>query len=139
MNISVTNTQTAIPISQQNIIQAASRAIRQLKIKDVDLSIVFVGRQRMQGINREYLGHDYVTDVITFEYEHLQFKRINGEIFICPLVAKSQAKIYGHSLKDELVLYVIHGILHLCGYDDHKPSDIVRMRAMEQKLMKVCA
>ena len=81
----------------------------------------------MRALNREYLGHDHVTDVITF----------SEEIVICPAVAKRNAKRYGNSIEREILLYVVHGILHLCGYDDHKPADIKRMRQKEQQIMDV--
>ena len=90
---------------------------------------MFVGSRRMRTINKKYLGHDYVTDVITFDLEG------SAEIIICPQVALSNAKIHGVSISKELLLYVIHGFLHLAGYDDHKPQDIVRMRLKEKQLL----
>jgi probable rRNA maturation factor len=85
----------------------------------------------MRTINREYLKHDYVTDVLTFDLSEGQ-----GEIIICPQVALSNARFYQNSTAKELVLYVIHGILHLAGYDDHAPADIAQMRKMENSLLK---
>ena len=80
----------------------------------------------MRRMNREYLGHDHVTDVITFDH---------GEIIVCPSVAARNAGIYGNTVGKELSLYVVHGILHLAGYDDHTPRDIQRMREKEQELL----
>ena len=80
----------------------------------------------MRRINREYLGHDYATDVITFDY---------GEIIICPALAKRNARRFGNSVEKELVLYVVHGILHLAGYDDHAPGDAKKMRKKEVDLL----
>ena len=67
-----------------------------------------------------------MTDVITFAY---------GEIIVCPSVAVANAKTYGNAVNKELTLYVVHGILHLAGYDDHVPEDILRMRKKEQELI----
>jgi probable rRNA maturation factor len=132
MDITVKNLQSKIPIPVSRIKTTAEKAVRQLKQTEAIamLSIVFVGPQRMRTINRTYLGHDYVTDVITFNLEEA------GEIIVCPEVAQKNAKRYKNSTSQELLLYVIHGILHLSGYDDHKPSDIQKIRFMEQELLK---
>jgi rRNA maturation RNase YbeY len=85
----------------------------------------------MRSINKKYLGHDYVTDVLTFDLG------VNaGEIIICPQAALSNAKRYQTSTENEIILYVIHGILHLAGYDDHRPKDTLKMRRMESRLLK---
>jgi len=85
----------------------------------------------MRAVNKKYLGHDYVTDVITFD-----LGGGSGEIIICPQVAGVNAREYKNSTEHEIILYVIHGILHLAGYDDHSPQDIHQMRLMENKLLK---
>ena len=85
----------------------------------------------MRAVNKKYLGHDYVTDVLTFDFG----KNQQGEIIICPRVARAQALAHQTSTENEIILYVIHGILHLAGFDDHKPKDILRMRRMEKKLL----
>ncbi len=126
MNIQVTNLQRKSPISVFKIQAAVRHACRTLKYKPLQLSIVFVGEQRMRSLNRKHLGHDYVTDVLTFAH---------GEIVICPAVAKRNAKSYNNSIEREILLYVVHGILHLCGYDDHSPQDIQRMRLQEQRIL----
>ena len=83
----------------------------------------------MRSLNKKFLGHDYVTDVITFNLNNA------AEIVICPMVAYQNARTYGQNITAELLLYVIHGLLHLAGYDDHSPKDINSMRRMEQKLL----
>ena len=93
------------------------------------LSIVFVGTRRMRAINKKYLNHDYATDVLTFD-----FGRNSGEIIICPQVACVQARAHQTSAGSEIILYVVHGFLHLAGFDDHKPQDILKMRRMEKEL-----
>ncbi len=131
MNISITNHQHKISISQAKVKWAAEVAAKRLRLKMDDLSVVFVGAQRMRTINRTFLKHDYVTDVITFD-----LGAAVGEIIICPSVAASQARQYGNSVQREILLYMVHGLLHLAGYDDHAPADITRMRAKEKELMK---
>ncbi len=81
----------------------------------------------MRHFHKEYLGHDDVTDVLTFDF---------GEIMICPKVAAANARRFKTSTEYEIVLYVIHGLLHLAGYNDHKSGDIKRMRAKEKELLE---
>jgi len=106
-------------------------AIHRLGEKRGLFSIVFVAPGRMRSLNKKYLGHDYVTDVLTFD--------LGGglaEIIICPDLARFNAKVHQTTAEQEIILYVIHGILHLAGYDDHNPRDIRQMRRMENKLLK---
>jgi rRNA maturation RNase YbeY len=94
------------------------------------LSLVFLGETRMRAINKKYLGHDYVADVLTFDLgESL------GEIIICPRMAAANAVLYKTSTEKEIILYVIHGILHLKGFNDHALKDIIQMRKMENALL----
>jgi len=135
MDITVKNLQSSISVPISKIQLVAQQAVDQLTREGVlsrslaELSIVFVGTQRMRTLNKRYLGHDYVTDIVTFNLES------SAELIICPQVAAVNAKGYGMPVSKELVLYVIHGLLHLAGYDDHTPSDIKRIRAKEQELM----
>ena len=84
----------------------------------------------MRAINKKYLKHDFVTDVLTFGLEEKM-----GEVIICPQVAAANARAHRSTVDKEIILYVIHGILHLAGWDDHQPEDILRMRQMEGKLL----
>jgi probable rRNA maturation factor len=84
----------------------------------------------MRAVNKKYLKHDYVTDVLTFDLgDNI------GEVIICPQTAHANAKMYRTSTEKEIVLYVIHGLLHLAGFDDHNHRDMLRMRRMEEKLI----
>lgn len=129
MNIIFTDLQYKIPIAKKKINHALTQSANTLKLKFSELSIVFVGERRMRSLNNKFLGHDYVTDVITFKH---------GEIIVCPLVALKQAKRFNKTVHEEILLYCIHGLLHLAGFDDHAPNDIKRMRQMEIKLLSRC-
>ena len=130
MEIILKNLQKKIPIPQTKVLKAAKAAFRKLKVGQWVLSIVFVGTKRMRAVNKEYLKHDYVTDVLTFDLgNHI------GEIIICPQVACTNAKAHHTSTQREIILYVIHGILHLAGYNDHSAKDILQMRRMEKELL----
>ena len=130
MEITLKNLQKKIPIPRKQILKAAKAAFRKLEFEGRDLSIVFVAPARMRAINRKYLKHDYVTDVLSFD--------LGGkisEIIVCPQIAFANAKIYRTSVRNEMIMYVIHGILHLAGFDDHSEKDIDQMRRMEMKLL----
>ena len=85
----------------------------------------------MRAVNKKYLKHDYVTDVLTFD-----LGKRTGEIIICPQMACANAKAHQTTTEYEMILYVVHGILHLVGFDDHNPKDIIQMRRMENELLK---
>ena len=84
----------------------------------------------MRAVNKKYLKHDHITDVLTFDLGEGV-----SEIIICPQVACVNAKVHRTTAQSEIILYVIHGILHLTGLDDHDPEDILQMRRMEKKLL----
>ncbi len=132
MQITVKNYQKKVSVPRTKVLKAAKTALLKLGLQQRSLSIVFVGAGRMRTANRKYLNHDYVTDVLTFDLGEGV-----GEIIICPQVACSNAAIYETSTVHELILYVVHGILHLAGYDDHRPEDQSKMRRMEQQLLKL--
>lgn len=90
----------------------------------------------MRTLNKKYLRHDYTTDVLTFDWKQQDSGFIiDGEIVISAQAAKRNALDYQASVHDEILLYMIHGILHLRGFDDHRPKDIKKMRAKEDELM----
>ena len=132
MDITVKNLQSKFPVLSSHIKTAVLKVCKELRLlkQKSEISVVFVSRQRMRSINKKYLGHDYVTDVITFDYRNLY-----AEIIICPSAARANAKKFKTSMEKELILYVIHGLLHLAGYDDRKPKDIQRMRLKEKQLL----
>lgn len=92
-------------------------------------------------MNKKYLGRAYATDVLAFDARD-GIKRVAakeplaGDIIISADAARANAQKYGVPLTRELALYVIHGILHLLGYDDHAPRDVQRMRRKEQQLLE---
>lgn len=114
------------------------------RLARVELTVVFVTRQKIHAINRRHLGHNYATDVITFDLLPQGWRRegpgrsgidMQGEIFVSTDAAIANAPQYGSTVANELFLYIVHGILHLLGYDDHEPGDITKMRRKEAALM----
>jgi rRNA maturation RNase YbeY len=99
-----------------------------------NLEINFISDKSILDINKTYLKHDYTTDIITFNYSKVA-KQIDGEIFISVDEAFANSKKFKVSLSDELVRLIIHGILHLLGYDDLNSSDKKIMKRLENKLL----
>ena len=81
-----------------------------------DIAYIFCSDEKILAVNREYLQHDYYTDIITFDYT--QGNRISGDIFISIDTVSSNAEEYHTSLDEEIHRIIIHGILHLCGIND---------------------
>jgi rRNA maturation RNase YbeY len=97
------------------------------------VGVVFVGSRRCRRINREWLGHDEVTDVITFPLG--EGGALEGEVYVNLDRARTQARDYGVPEQMEVARLVAHGVLHLAGHDDRRPADARRMRAAEDRVL----
>ncbi len=98
-----------------------------------DIGYMFVDDEKILEVNREYLGHDYYTDVITFDYDEDDV--VSGDIVISLDTVRSNAELFGKSYEDELRRVIIHGILHLCGINDKGPGEREIMEAAENKAL----
>lgn len=94
-----------------------------------DINIIFCSDNYILDVNMKYLEHDYFTDIITFDYCEKDI--LSGDLFISIDSVRENASFYGTDFEDELNRVMVHGILHLIGYDDHTESDIAQMRAKE--------
>ena len=94
-----------------------------------DINIIFCSDNYIRDVNMKYLQHDYFTDIITFDY--CEKNRLNGDLFISVDSVRENALFYGTEFSDELNRVIVHGILHLVGYDDHSEEDIAVMRSKE--------
>ncbi len=94
-----------------------------------DISIIFCSDNYILDVNIKYLQHDYYTDIITFDY--CEGDRLSGDLFISIDSVRENAAFYGTEFADELNRVIVHGLLHLIGYDDHTEVDIKTMRAKE--------
>lgn len=93
------------------------------------VSYIFCNDERILEVNRQFLGHDYYTDIITFDYSHRRV--ISGDMFISLDTVRSNAALVGTSYVRELLRVIIHGILHLCGINDKGPGEREIMEAHE--------
>ncbi len=140
MDITIRNLQTKVSIRLPRINQVARRALKHVDIHGGELAIIFVAPGRMKTLNTRYLKHSYATDILTFDYSGPSAKNkkyIHAEIVIAPAVAVRNAKAFSLPYHEEMELYVIHGVLHLAGYDDRSPGDIARMREKERELVEL--
>lgn len=99
------------------------------------LTYVFCSDKYLLKINKDFLSHDYYTDIISFDLSEVP-GRLIGEVYISVDRVKDNAKTLGTSLKDELHRVIFHGALHFCGYKDKKPTDAKKMREMEDLWLK---
>ena len=97
--------------------------------KPGDISLIFCSDRYILDVNMKYLQHDYFTDIITFDY--CEGNRISGDLFISIDSVKENSSYYGVEFDTELDRVMVHGVLHLIGYDDHTPEDIAVMRQKE--------
>lgn len=98
-----------------------------------DVGYMFVSDKKILEVNREYLGHDYYTDVITFDYDEDDI--VSGDVVISLDTVRSNAELFGKDYDDELHRVIIHGILHLCGINDKGPGEREIMEAAENKAL----
>lgn len=107
-------------------------AVAEEGLKVGDINYIFCSPARHLEINRQYLGHDYNTDVITFDYSDLEVAGIvSGDVFIDPETVALNAVEYGAAAREEMLRVLIHGILHLCGYKDKTGDEAKLMRSKE--------
>ena len=104
----------------------------------INISVVLLGKKRMREINFKYRGKNYVTDVLSFSYlNSFSHELYLGEIVINPEKAKFQANQYGVSLWQEIKMLLVHGILHLFGYDHEVSlSHARKMQKIEEKILQ---
>ena len=98
-----------------------------------EIGYLFVDDEKILEVNREYLGRDYYTDVITFDYD--EDETVSGDIVISLDTVRSNAQLFGKTYEEELYRVIIHGILHLCGINDKGPGEREIMEAAENKAL----
>lgn len=100
-----------------------------------EVGYLFVDDEKILEVNNEYLGHDYYTDIITFDYSEGDV--ISGDLFISLDTVRTNAQQVGATYEQELNRVIIHGILHLCGINDKGPGEREIMEAAENKALSI--
>ncbi len=120
-------------LPRRELRRALSAVSRALNIRrDVGISVAFIGEGDMRRLNRTYRGRDKVTDVLSFRLDGDSF----GEVLICYPQARRQAEAMGHSVRREAVFLLVHGVLHLFGWDHETARDAGRMFPMQAKILR---
>lgn len=154
--VDVSNTQSVVEIDEDFLRQVTERTLEDERINQAEISLAIVDNPTIHDLNVRYLQHDYPTDVLSFLFEsdggdedearlaesqgltsgrRGAGKRIEGEIVVSAEMARDMALEYGWQPRDELVLYIIHGLLHLAGYDDLDEDEMRVMRAREREIL----
>src|SRR5437773_9094658 len=135
-HFNVRNRQQKIPVNVTDLQIFAAKALRRClqlrKRKSTDLDklhevfVWLISDRRMASLHRKFMDQTGPTDVLTFQH---------GEIFISVETAKRQARAFGNSLTRELRLYIVHGLLHLHGFDDRKRTDARKMERIQKRIL----
>jgi probable rRNA maturation factor len=129
----VTNTSgISVPVTS-GLLQKITRLIEnQDNVRFLLIELVYVDESGITEINREYLGKDYVTDIITFRYNEDDYMQaIEGTLICCAQRIREQSAEFGTAIKNEFYRVYIHGLLHLAGYDDRHPGQKEKMTTRE--------
>lgn len=125
----------ALPaIDQQAVTEWIARVAATYGLRVGDINYIFVDDERILEINREFIGHDYYTDHIGFDYS--EGSRISGDIYISLDTVRTNAEKFGVTYDNELHRVIIHGVLHLCGIEDKEPEQRVEMEAAENEALR---
>ena len=119
--------------------QAVEKGLKHFAKQNIEVNVIFVGEREILRVNKQYLNHHYVTDVISFNHPRPPFDMDEpcafGDIFVCYPVARKNAKKFNHTILQEMMMYATHGALHLSGMDDHEPQDRAEMDRQAEKII----
>jgi probable rRNA maturation factor len=142
-SIHIHNHQKCVIVPPSQFKKIIQKVLKKERIVQAELSIVIVTDRKIHEINRKFLNHDFSTDVITFDLsddelsrkKHTIIKPVEGEIYVSAGAAARKGRELKVLPEQELLLYIVHGILHLLGYDDHAATDKKRMRKKEKEIL----
>ena len=135
VEILLANRQSAHPVDEDRLVAAARCVLQDSPFGSASVSLAVVDDSTIHELNRRYLDHDWPTDVLSFVLDQHD-DRLEGEVIVSADTAAAAAGEFGWSAADELLLYTIHGMLHLVGYDDKSDDDVREMRAAEQRYLR---
>lgn len=100
-----------------------------LKVNRLEIGVILVAESRIKALNQQFLHNKYKTDILCFAPE-----RNYAELIICAGVAREQARVFQHSLEEEILYLIIHGLLHLSGYRDYARKDYLKMKKKQDDI-----
>lgn len=141
MPVVLQNRQRAVAIDRAWLGRTAAAVLAAARAGGAELSLVLVSDRRMRALNRRYRKKDRPTDVLAFPLREGRFSRFRGkllgDVVISIPTAKRQAALLGHSLRDEVSRLLVHGVLHLLGYDHERSErDALRMARKEKAILR---
>jgi len=134
---SLANQQSAHEVDEGRLLDAARRVLADSRFASATISLAVVDDATIHALNRQFLQHDWPTDVLSFVLDASE-SHLNGEVVLSADTAATVAAEGGWKPADEQLLYVIHGMLHLTGLDDQSEADAGRMRAAERYYLREC-
>ena len=134
LTIDIANRQTVLPVDPRRLRRAVRAVFRRESIRDATVSVAVVDDATMRRLNREYLQHDVAADVLSFLLASGP-EGMEGEILVSAETALAAAAAFGWEAENELLLYVIHGALHLAGYRDDGTRRRAAMRQREDRCL----
>jgi probable rRNA maturation factor len=129
--LSLANLQSVHAVDEELLLRAARRVLADSKFASATISLAIVDDTTIHTLNRQFLNHDWPTDVLSFVLD-ASGSHLKGEVVLSADTAAAAASEVGWSPAEEQLLYVIHGVLHLIGFDDQTEADVRQMRASEQ-------
>jgi probable rRNA maturation factor len=135
IEIEISDTQGHLRTDHPSLSGLARRALQAEGIERASISLALVDNATIHEVNRRHLGHDWPTDVISFRLSEPGDPVLTGEIIISAEMAAETARRAGVDPAAELALYLVHGLLHLCGYDDQSAEDIEAIRRREREIL----
>lgn len=136
MKVQIRNLQKIKKISRAAIEKKINKIFRLLSVSPGSVSFVFCDNECIRQLNRQYLKKNRPTDVIAFPLSQPRSRIFKGEVVVSVEEALANCQRFGTAFEEELTLYVIHGILHLCGYDDKTDSKAKKMRQRESEILR---
>lgn len=135
IQIDIANHQRLLKLNRQRLRRAVRSVLAAHGVRSAELSIAIVDDATIHELNRRYLNHDYATDVLSFALDG-SAGRLDGEIVASAETAARTGRKLGLPAERELLLYLVHGALHLVGFDDKSPAASRRMRAEERRILE---
>ena len=134
--ISISNRQEVIPIDKRLLRRLVKYVADEEGCRILSIDVAIVSADEIERLDRKYLNREGITDVMSFDLSEVGSDELDGQIVVCADAAVVQSKHYGLDVQDELMLYVIHGLLHLIGYDDTSADLASKMRVRQKQILE---
>jgi probable rRNA maturation factor len=139
IEIEVSDTQAHMQVDRADVMRIVRHVLLAENRADASISIALVDNDTIHRLNVKHLGHDWPTDVITFPLSGASDLALAGELVVSAETAVTSAREMGSDARRELALYLIHGLLHLCGYDDSNEAAAAAMNRRQSELLEAVA